>query len=81
MGPNANFGEKVDLTCSLEELEPSTDETYEPNIEPECVFTIEDVNKESVFDIVGPVEESKYQIPDRDEMIKAQGSRSRSNSK
>lgn len=72
MGADANYGEKVDLTCSLVELEPSEDETCDSFIQPEFVFTIDDTENEALFDIISPVKEGGYHIPDRDEMIKAQ---------
>ena len=68
MGANESYGEKVDLTCSLE-ISPTDDETHE-HIEPDYIFCEQEI--EVMSEEINAVMEEHYELPGREELIRAQ---------
>ena len=70
MPADTNYGEKVDLTCSLEDFdpEPTPDEHYE-HFEPDFGFSVDSEEQEELF--LNSVQDA-YSIPDLEDLIKEQ---------
>ena len=70
MPADTNYGEKVDLTCSLEDFdpEPSPGEHYE-HFEPDFGFSVNSEEQEELF--LNSVQDA-YSIPDLEDLIKEQ---------